>query len=253
MKKIVATMFLIAFLVLVFGAPIRMFCQTFSFTPVHLEDSGKPGDRLACKAEVKNLTGQTINVTINRYRNDLAEGWSSSFCLNQCYAPFTDNAKEDIPANTTMVFTMYYDTITDSAGHGECDVRLSNTANLNENYSLTFKATTLKTTFIAKPGKAVQFELKQNYPNPFGVSSVAGSSSTTIQFSIPKSSDVSVKIYDMLGREVKMLVNAALAPGIYSELWTGRDNNGQLLPTGVYIYKLQAGKYSETKRIIYLR
>lgn len=253
MKKIIVTMFLIAFIVLIFGTPIRILCQTFSFTPIHLEDSGNLGDRLACKAEVKNLTAQKINVNINRYRNDLSEGWLSSFCLNQCYAPSADNVNEDIPANTTMVFTMYYDTITDSAGRAESDVRLSNNANPNERYSLTFKASTLKPALVTKTGKAIQFELKQNYPNPFGVSSVAGSSTTTIQFSIPKSSDVSVKVYDMLGREVKTLVNSTLAQGIYSEIWNGRDNNGQQLSTGIYICKLQAGKYSETKRIIFLR
>jgi hypothetical protein len=80
--------------------------------------------------------------------------------------------------------------------------------------------------------------LQQNYPNPFNPS-------TTILFSIPTSEFVTLKVYDVLGREVATLVNENLSAGSYSYNFDAKN-----LTSGVYLYKLQAGKYSETKKMI---
>jgi hypothetical protein len=80
--------------------------------------------------------------------------------------------------------------------------------------------------------------LSQNYPNPFNPS-------TTISFSIPTSEFVTLKVYDVLGREVATLVNEQLRAGSYSYNFTASN-----LTSGVYLYKLQAGKYSETKKMV---
>jgi len=80
--------------------------------------------------------------------------------------------------------------------------------------------------------------LSQNYPNPFNPS-------TTISFSIPTSEFVTLKVYDVLGREVATLVNENLNAGSYSYNFDASN-----LTSGVYFYKLQAGKYSETKKMI---
>jgi hypothetical protein len=82
------------------------------------------------------------------------------------------------------------------------------------------------------------FGLEQNYPNPFNPS-------TTISFSLPSRSTVSLKIFDALGREVAMLLAEELAGGTYSRQW-----NAAGLPSGVYFYRLQAGSFIETKRLI---
>ena len=82
------------------------------------------------------------------------------------------------------------------------------------------------------------FELKQNYPNPFNPS-------TTISFSIPTSEFVTLKVYDVLGREIATLVNENLSEGSYSYNFDAKN-----LTSGVYFYKLQAGKYSETKKML---
>jgi len=83
--------------------------------------------------------------------------------------------------------------------------------------------------------------LSQNYPNPFNPS-------TTISFSIPTSEFVTLKVYDMLGREVATLVNENLSAGSYSYNFDASN-----LTSGVYLYKLQAGKYSETKKMILMK
>lgn len=90
------------------------------------------------------------------------------------------------------------------------------------------------------------YELSQNYPNPFNPS-------TTIGFSIPLPEYVDVKIYDMLGSEVITLVSEDMSPGKYSVAWNGIDSLGKHVPSGVYFYTIRAGKYHDTKKMIFLR
>jgi hypothetical protein len=89
------------------------------------------------------------------------------------------------------------------------------------------------------------FSLSQNYPNPFNPT-------TTINFSIPSVETtrwvVSLKVYDALGREVATLVNQQLQPGTYEVGWNASD-----YPSGLYFYKLTAGDFTETKRMILIK
>jgi photosystem II stability/assembly factor-like uncharacterized protein len=86
-----------------------------------------------------------------------------------------------------------------------------------------------------------QFLLHQNYPNPFNPT-------TEIQFSIAKLSIVNLRIFDLLGREVATLVNEQRPGGDYSVKWEAGN-----LPSGVYFCRLQAGSYSETRKLVLLR
>jgi hypothetical protein len=90
------------------------------------------------------------------------------------------------------------------------------------------------------------FALAQNYPNPFNPS-------TEIKFELPEKSHVTLTVYNVLGQEVKVLVNEELSAGNYSEVWDGRDARGKQVTTGVYFYKLQAGTWSETKKMTFLK
>jgi cyclomaltodextrinase / maltogenic alpha-amylase / neopullulanase len=85
------------------------------------------------------------------------------------------------------------------------------------------------------------FALEQNYPNPFNPS-------TTIRYQLPQSATVSLKIYDVLGREVQTLVNERQAAGQYSVLF-----NASGLASGVYFYRLQAGNFVQTKKMMLLK
>jgi len=116
-----------------------------------------------------------------------------------------------------------------------------------------------------------KFALSHNYPNPFNPS-------TTIKYSIPSSvisnersdvrnpngskifpsgrndnMNVSVKVYDILGREVATLVNKKQKPGNYEVTWDGLSASGGQVPSGVYFYQLKNGKYRATKKMILLR
>ncbi len=85
------------------------------------------------------------------------------------------------------------------------------------------------------------YKLEQNYPNPFNPS-------TIIKYQIPKSSFVTLKVYDILGRQVQTLVNENKIAGEYSVKF-----NSEKICSGVYIYQLQAGKYFETKKMILIK
>jgi len=85
------------------------------------------------------------------------------------------------------------------------------------------------------------YELKQNYPNPFNPS-------TTIQFALPKTSAVTLKIIDMLGREIATLVDEKLPAGEHKVVFDTRS-----LPSGVYYYRLQAEEFSETRKLMLVR
>ena len=88
-----------------------------------------------------------------------------------------------------------------------------------------------------------RFELGQNYPNPFNPS-------TRIQFTIPAGTygRTSLQVYDVLGREVATLVNEAKPPGWYQVTWDARN-----IASGVYFYKLTAGEFAQTKKLLLLR
>lgn len=86
-----------------------------------------------------------------------------------------------------------------------------------------------------------EFSLAQNYPNPFNPS-------TTISFTIPQSEFVTLKVYDILGREVATLVNENLTAGNHTY-----NFDASKLTSGVYFYKLQTGKFSETKKMILMK
>jgi hypothetical protein len=87
----------------------------------------------------------------------------------------------------------------------------------------------------------VSFQLDQNYPNPFNPS-------TVISYKLPISSLVTIKVYDVLGREVQTLVNERQAAGNHSVTF-----NASSLPSGVYFYRLQAGNYSAAKKVLLLK
>ncbi|MDP2886152.1 MAG: FG-GAP-like repeat-containing protein [Ignavibacteria bacterium] len=86
-----------------------------------------------------------------------------------------------------------------------------------------------------------EFSLEQNYPNPFNPS-------TKISFSLPSTSYVSLRVFDVMGREVATLVSEELSAGNHTRQW-----NATGMPSGVYLYRLQAGSYVQTRKLILLK
>ena len=85
------------------------------------------------------------------------------------------------------------------------------------------------------------FALEQNYPNPFNPT-------TTISYQLPEVNRITLKVFDVLGREVATLVNNVEGPGYKTMQW-----NASGVASGFYFYKLQAGDFTQTKKLILLR
>jgi hypothetical protein len=90
------------------------------------------------------------------------------------------------------------------------------------------------------------FQLRQNYPNPFNPN-------TTIEYKIAESAPVTLKIYNIQGKEIATLVNSDHTPGNYSVSWNGQDRFGQPVASGTYIYQLKAGKHQVSKQMVLMR
>ncbi len=92
--------------------------------------------------------------------------------------------------------------------------------------------------------KISEFNLEQNFPNPFNPS-------TKIRYVVATNSHTSLKIYDMLGREVATLVNEIKSPGMYTATFNASNSlNGISLASGIYFYQLKAGSFIQTKKMI---
>jgi len=92
-----------------------------------------------------------------------------------------------------------------------------------------------------KPNIPTKFSLLQNYPNPFNPT-------TKIKFDIPRRSQVKLIVYDIIGRVVETLVNKEMKPGSYEASF-----NGNALASGVYFYRMQAGSFVESKKLLLLK
>ncbi len=90
------------------------------------------------------------------------------------------------------------------------------------------------------------FELYQNYPNPFNPS-------TEIKYVLPKSGFVDLKIYNIRGREVKILINDFKSAGTNSVIWDGKDSFGETVNSGIYIFEIRVGKLTKTQKMMLIR
>ena len=91
------------------------------------------------------------------------------------------------------------------------------------------------------PTSPTAFSLEQNYPNPFN-------HSTIIKYQLPVDGEVTLAVYDLLGRQVAVLASEELAAGRYSREWNAAD-----VPSGVYFCRLNAGSFSQTRKIILMK
>ena len=85
------------------------------------------------------------------------------------------------------------------------------------------------------------YRLKQNYPNPFNPT-------TKIEYSLPVSSEVSLIIYNLLGQEIARLIDGEQAAGVHSVIWEATN-----LSTGIYFYRIQAGDFVQTRKMVLLK
>ena len=90
------------------------------------------------------------------------------------------------------------------------------------------------------------FSLHQNYPNPFNPI-------TSLRYDLPIQAQVTLTVYDMLGREVTQLVNTTQEAGYRSVKWDATDMHGRPVSTGVYLYQIRSGEFVQTRKMVLLK
>lgn len=90
------------------------------------------------------------------------------------------------------------------------------------------------------------FMLQQNYPNPFNPS-------TTIKYDLPLSSEVTIKIYNARGQEIKTISQGNQQEGTYSIVWDGKNNQGQQMSSGVYYYRIITEEFTDVKKMLLVK
>jgi predicted CXXCH cytochrome family protein len=108
-----------------------------------------------------------------------------------------------------------------------------------DNFSLTGVA-------MADETVPMLYALEQNYPNPFNPS-------TEIQFSVPVHSPVRMEVFDMSGQRIATLLDQEMAPGTYRVTWNGTGAAGRTVASGVYLYRIQAGSFVATRKMVFVK
>lgn len=92
----------------------------------------------------------------------------------------------------------------------------------------------------------IEYALEQNHPNPFNPS-------TVIEFALPKASMTNLSIFNILGQRIATLVDKELPAGFYQVTWDGTSDNGSVVATGIYFYRIEAEKFQSTKKLMLLK
>ena len=91
------------------------------------------------------------------------------------------------------------------------------------------------------------YVLQQNFPNPFNPA-------TTIRYGLPKESDVTLCVYNVIGEEVSTLIdNEKRTAGYHAVVWDGRNDQGRLVSNGIYIYRLRSGSHTMVKKMVFVK
>ncbi|UCC79562.1 MAG: T9SS type A sorting domain-containing protein, partial [Candidatus Zixiibacteriota bacterium] len=125
----------------------------------------------------------------------------------------------------------------DIDGDGHLDLAMGESGNPSVKIFLN-TSTTAVDDDIAQPDN---FALKQNYPNPFNAS-------TTIEFELSQAEDVTISVYDLLGRQITTLASGEYSAGSHAVTWHADD-----ITSGIYFYRLDAGDRTETRRMVLLK
>lgn len=186
---------------------------------------------------------------------ETAVGWTEyTGLIKNCGGILTGNVEPSPPGDRTYVLSMGRDNFTFNPGDTQVVVMAqmiakgSNNKNsvtklkqLSDNVYNSFKGGNISIGINQISQIANSFMLYQNYPNPFNPV-------TAIKFQIPENTFTSLKIYDVVGKEISTIVNEYLSRGEYEYLW-----NANSFPSGIYFYRLETESYTQTRKMILVK
>lgn len=246
MKKIATMPVFLLSTILLLSAMHTATSQLMNVKEKKMLVTGTPGSYLEPSAEVHNNTAADLSVRVQRTDVTMPQGWAVSFCLVNCYSPEASDVVDIIPAGETYTMKPTFET-TPVAGEGSVTYTLSPVQNPSEKYVLTFRASTNSTSTPDVTTIPRTVTLAQNYPNPF---SLSGYAVTSIAYGLPRNGFVTVKVFNLIGREVRTLVSEVKPAGSYTAIWDGRDDQGAVVPSGIYVYKISTGSSNLSRRML---
>ncbi len=206
---------------------------------------GTPGvTELVIYAHVVNISAVDQTVFLVRTEEALPANWLSELCFDvNCYPPNVDSVvtTEAFHPGDTVEISVHFLPDQSVAGTGHVQIQIGTMHNPNDRTIMNLTASTEPSAVNDQINSLNEFRLMQNYPNPFNPS-------TTISYNIAKRANVSLKIYNITGKEVATLVNGEKEPGSY------RVNfNAEKLSSGIYFYKISAGNFSSVRKMILIK
>jgi len=218
---------------------LSAYAQTFSFVRTDPPIVYAPIGTVEIKnhGTITNLTGSSFAITFRATYN-LPSGWGAGYCSwEACYGPLQDSITTNGCPPGQNIFYVYFWPDTTVRGTGFVTITAKKTSNPTESYTVVFGAST-EPVGVKQIGTVVEsFRLNQNYPNPFNPV-------TKIDFSIAKSDYVDLRVYDILGREVKVLLSQFMTPGEYEYEFEAFN-----LASGMYYYRLKSGENVAVKKM----
>ena len=206
-----------------------------------------PGDTISVEMDFCNNTdvahnwypGVTIESDSSLTSLHIGHIWFYAMFADQCHAiSWGAIANTSIISDTVVTFSAYPEALNCQNQPEYCI----------DGDTLTFEVPIVVQVISAEPEPFTpeEFVLHQNYPNPFNPV-------TTLRYDLPENSLVNVTIYDMLGRQVKTLINQTQEAGYKSVIWNATNDYGKPVSAGVYLYQIQAGEYISTKKMVLLK
>ena len=212
-----------------------------------IDNVWNPGDTISVEMDFCNNT----DVAHNWYPGVTIESDSSLTSLHighiWFYAMFADECHA-ISWGTIANTSLISDTIVEFRAYPEALNCQNQPEYCINGDTLTFEVPIVVQVISAEPEPFTpeEFSLRQNYPNPFNPV-------TTLRYDLPENGHVTITIYDMLGREVKTLINQTQDAGYRSIIWNATNDYDKPVSAGIYLYQIQAGEYISTKKMVLLK
>jgi len=205
------------------------------------------GSELIFDFKVINISQVQQSVFEVRTLNDLPADWASSLCFgNNCFSPTLDSVVTEPPFGEPLnpgdtLQTSVHVFALNNPGTANVEIQVGALSNPTLRTTLNFTATAVVSDIKDVKNVVTEYKLDQNYPNPFNPS-------TKISFAVPEKSFTTLKVYDMLGSEIAVLVNEEKSAGSYEVLF-----DASKLSSGVYLYKIQSKDFVQTRKMLLLK
>ena len=233
---------------------LPLFSQNFTWQADTTFKYDIPGERFIFHTYLVNDTDNEIRLRVMRIENNLPLDWTSSFCVGGttgvCYAPFIDTIPDPVIISSFNQIELAIDfqtTLNPTAGN--IVVKIEDWYNTVDNEIKHFTVST-DPAHIKKHLEQLSgtFKLHLNYPNPFNPI-------TIIPFEIggSKPTKTVLTIYNVLGQIIRILIDDHMNPGLYETTWDGKNNQGIIVSSGLYLYELRTEEFVIMNKMVLLK